>query len=42
MTSKQKTWIPYQMKDVVDVNDAQMSVRNYIEHKDIRCYLESN
>lgn len=39
MTSKQKTWIPYQMKDVVDVNDAQMSVRNYIEHKDIRCYL---
>jgi SAM-dependent methyltransferase len=27
------------MKDIVDVNDAKMSVRNYIEQKDLRCYL---
>ncbi len=27
------------MKDVVDANDAKMSVRNYIEQKDLRCYL---
>ena len=39
MNSKQTNWIPYQMKDVVDVNDANISVRNYIEQKDLRCYL---
>ncbi|MDJ0714527.1 MAG: class I SAM-dependent methyltransferase [Prochloraceae cyanobacterium] len=39
MNSEQQNWIPYQMKDVVDVNDAKMSVRNYIEQKDLRCYL---
>jgi SAM-dependent methyltransferase len=39
MNSEQQNWIPYHMKDVVDVNDAKMSVRNYIEQKDLRCYL---
>jgi len=39
MPSKKQSWIPYHMKDVVDVNDAKMSVRNYIEQKDLRCYL---
>lgn len=39
VNSEQHQWIPYEMKDVVDVNDANMSVRNYIEQKDIKCYL---
>ena len=34
-----QSWISYQMKDVVDVNDSKLSVRNYIEQKDLRCYL---
>jgi len=32
-------WVPYQMNDVVDVSDARLSVRNYMEQKDLRTYL---
>lgn len=34
MHSEEQDWIPYKMNDVVDVNDANMSVRNYIEQKE--------
>ncbi|MHA2219932.1 MAG: class I SAM-dependent methyltransferase [Candidatus Hodarchaeales archaeon] len=31
-----KKWQPYKLEQVVDVNEAKMSVRNYIEQKDLR------
>lgn len=39
MSSERPKWTPYQMKDVVDVSNAEISVRNYIEQRDLRCYL---
>jgi len=34
-------WASYLMKDVVDVSFPEMSVRNYIEQKDLRSFLRS-
>ena len=41
MNSNNKNWIPYLLEEVVDTNDAKMSVRNYIEQRDLRNYLIS-
>ncbi len=32
-------WKPYEMEYVVDTNDAAYAVRNYLEQKDLRCYI---
>ena len=32
-------WLTYELKDVVDVNEAKFAVRNYIEQRDLRAIL---
>ena len=32
-------WKPFEIKHVVDTEDAAYAVRNYLEQKDLRCYL---
>jgi len=39
--SNQQKWIPYQLNQVVNVNDADLSRRNYIEQEDLKGYLRS-
>ena len=39
MNAAVEGWTPYQMAHVVDVNDAQMLVRTYIEQTDLRRYV---
>lgn len=39
MNTHGSQWVPYRLVDVVDADDANLSVRNYIEQGDLRRYL---